>query len=44
MREDIRPGGRFPDYELRDHTNRMCKLSDLQGDDPMILTLLRGSY
>jgi peroxiredoxin len=34
----------FPDYELPDHTNAMRKLSALQGEDPMILTLARGHY
>jgi hypothetical protein len=44
MRSDIVPGGTFPDYELPDHTNVPRRLSDLQGDDPMILTLARGHY
>ena len=44
MRSDIAPGGRFPDYELPDHEGVPRKLSDLQGDDPMILTLARGHY
>jgi peroxiredoxin len=44
MRADIVPGARFPDYELPDHTNTVRKLSELQGDDPMILTLARGHY
>ena len=44
MRSDIVPGGIFPDYELPDHTETMQRLSELQGDDPMILTLARGHY
>jgi peroxiredoxin len=44
MRPDIVPGGTFPDYELPDHTSRRCKLSELQGDDPLILMLARGHY
>jgi peroxiredoxin len=44
MRADVVPGAQLPDYELRDHKNRPHKLSQLQGDDPMILTLLRGHY
>ncbi len=44
MRPDIAPGGMFPDYELPDHTNTRRKLSELQGDDPLILTLARGHY
>lgn len=31
-------------YELPDHTDAPRKLSELQGDDPMILTLARGHY
>jgi peroxiredoxin len=44
MRSDIQPGGTFPDYELPDHTDTPRKLSELQGDDPLILTLARGHY
>ena len=44
MRSDIAPGGTFPDYELPDHENLPRKLSEIQGDDPLILTLARGNY
>ena len=44
MRSDIMPGGVFPDYELPDHTNTMRRLSELQGEDPLILTLARGHF
>ena len=44
MRADIVPGASFPDYELPDHTKVARKLSELQGDDPLILTLARGLY
>ena len=44
MRSDIIPGGAFPDYELPDQTSTPRRLSDLQGDDPMILMLARGHY
>ena len=44
MRADIVPGGTFPDYELPDHTSTPRRLSELQGDDPLILTLARGHY
>src|SRR5690349_16878466 len=44
MRSDIVPGGIFPDFQLPDHTNTARKLSELQGDDPLILTLARGYY
>ena len=44
MRAGIVPGKIFPDYELPDHTAKPRKLSDIQGDDPLILTLARGHY
>ena len=44
MRPDIVPGGVFPDYELPDQTKPVRRLSELQGDDPLILTLARGHY
>jgi hypothetical protein len=44
MRSDIVSGGIFHDYELPDdHTGKVRKLSELQGDDPLILTPARGS-
>jgi peroxiredoxin len=44
MRSDIAPGGTFPDYQLPDHTKVQRRLSELQGEDPLILTLARGHY
>jgi peroxiredoxin len=44
MRADIVPGAPFPDYELPDHAGRRRKLSELQGDAPMIVFLSRGHY
>ncbi|GIF67393.1 hypothetical protein Ais01nite_54280 [Asanoa ishikariensis] len=44
MRSDITAGGVFPDYALPDHTGTVRTLRELQGDDPMILTLARGHY
>ncbi|WP_308468032.1 redoxin domain-containing protein [Rathayibacter soli] len=44
MRSNIKAGGTFPDYTLPDRTNTLRTLSDLQGDDPLILTLARGHY
>jgi peroxiredoxin len=38
------PGAVFPDYALPDHNDVVRRLSELQGDDPMILTLARGHY
>ena len=44
MRSDIVAGSVFPDYELFDHAAKWRKLSELQGQDPMILVLGRGGY
>jgi peroxiredoxin len=44
VRADIVPGAVFPDYELTDHTGKRRKLSDLQGQDPMVLVLSRGGF
>ncbi len=44
MRSDITPGGVFPDYALPDHTGTERTLGGLQGRDPLILVLARGSY
>jgi len=44
MRSDIVPGAVFPDYELPDQTTKRRKLSDLQGQDPMVLVLSRGGF
>jgi peroxiredoxin len=44
MRHDIVPGATFPDYELPDQNGNRQRLSELQGEDPMILVLSRGSF
>ena len=44
MRPDIVPGATFPDYELPDHEDVPRRLSALQGEDPLILTLARGHF
>jgi peroxiredoxin len=44
MRPEIVVGSVFPDYELPDQRGKHRKLSDLQGQDPMILVLSRGGY
>jgi peroxiredoxin len=44
MRTDIIPGAIFPDYELSDHRGKRRTLSELQGEDPMILVLSRGGF
>lgn len=44
MRSDIVEGGKFPDYELPDHTGKIQKLSELQGNNPLAIMLARGGY
>jgi peroxiredoxin len=44
MRADIVPEAVFPDYELPDHTTKRRKLSELQGELPMVLVLSRGGF
>ena len=44
MRSDITPVARSPTTTLPDHENVSRSLSELQGDDPLILTLARGHY
>ena len=44
MRSDIVPGGHFPTMNCPIIRVLLRKLSALQGDDPLILTLARGHY
>jgi peroxiredoxin len=44
MRADIKPGVVFPDYSLADQTGKHRSLSELQGQDPMIVVLGRGGF
>ena len=44
MRSDMVPGATLTDYQLLDHTNVSRKFSELQGSNPLILTLARGHY
>ena len=44
MRSDIVPGAIFPDCELSDHTTKRRNLSELQGQQPMVLALSRGGF
>jgi peroxiredoxin len=37
-------GATLRDYRLPDHTGTLRSLSELQGNDPLILTLARGNY
>ena len=40
----IEPGSKFPDFELPDENGVMHTLSELQGDDAMVLMLGRGEH
>jgi peroxiredoxin len=44
VRADIVPGRRLPDYELPDQAGVVRRLSVLQGIDPLVLVLTRGSF
>ena len=44
MSASLQPGGTLPDFELPDHTGTPRRLSDLQGDDAMVLLLGRGEH
>ena len=44
MRSDVQEGGRLPDYELPDQDGVVRRLSELQGSNPMVLHLSRGSF
>jgi peroxiredoxin len=44
MSENLRPGMTLPDFELPDDGGVTHRLSELQGDDPMILMLGRGEH
>ncbi|MEX0721579.1 MAG: redoxin domain-containing protein [Balneolaceae bacterium] len=44
MNKNVTAGSIFPDYQLNNHEGKPQKLSALQGNNPMILTLSRGHY
>ena len=44
MSMGLTPGATLPDYELPDENGVMHRLSDLQGDDMMVLMLGRGEH
>ncbi len=44
MSKNLVPGAVLPDFELPDHTGTMRRLSELQGDDVMVLLLGRGEH
>jgi len=44
MSRNLYSGAVLPDFELPDDSGTMHRLSDLQGDDPMILMLGRGEH
>jgi peroxiredoxin len=44
MSDKLQPGMTLPDFELPDENGEMHRLSELQGDNPMILMLGRGEH
>ena len=44
MADKLQPGMTLPDFELPDENGAMHRLSELQGDNPMILMLGRGEH
>jgi peroxiredoxin len=44
MSNNLVPGATLPDFELPDDSGTMRRLSELQGDDPMVVMLGRGEH
>jgi peroxiredoxin len=44
MSTGLTPGSTFPEYQLPDENGALHRLSDLQGDDMMVLMLGRGEH
>ena len=44
MSDKLKPGMTLPDFELSDDEGVMHRLSELQGEDPMVLLLGRGEH
>lgn len=42
MRGELQPGSRLPDLDLPDHAGNDRRLSDLAGDDPLLVQFFRG--
>ena len=42
VREDLQPGGEFPDLRLPEHTGRALALSELARAQPLVLAFVRG--
>jgi len=44
MRDDLRPGNKFPDVELPNHDNEVVKLSSIVRGFPTVIAFSRGYY
>jgi cytochrome oxidase Cu insertion factor (SCO1/SenC/PrrC family) len=44
MRENLRPGEKFPDIELPSEDGKLTKLSSLMGGFPTVVVFSRGHY
>lgn len=44
VREDLRPGNKFPDFSLPDTSGEVVQLSELMDGWPTMLVFERGKY
>lgn len=44
MREDLKPGNAFPDFELPDQDGESVRMSEFMKGKPLALTFNRGNY
>ena len=44
MRENLRPGEKFPDIELPNQDDKLTQLSDLMNGFPIVVVFSRGYY
>ena len=44
IREDLKPGNIFPDFECPDQNGEMRKLSELMDGWPTVIVFWRGQY
>ena len=44
MRADLVPGAQFPDIRLADWEGKLQSLSEIQGEDPLVVVFYRGLF
>ena len=42
MREDLQPGGDFPDIRLPDHTGKLLAVREIAAGRPLVVAFVRG--